>query len=166
MSIASAVLSALIMAAPSHAAVDLDKESSSKGPRGTTRTLTGAWRTVVTPESCQTGEQFTPLSGLFTFNEGGTMAEFGIGPGQSPALRSPGHGVWAKTHGGQEFSFAFTFYRYSAAGILVGSQRVSGTLQLDWTGAEFATQSSIEVLDLTDTVVGRGCATAVGTRFE
>ena len=54
------------------------------------------------------GCPFTPLAGQFTFHEGGTMAEYGIGPGSSPALRSPGHGVWQRRHGWQVYSFAFT----------------------------------------------------------
>lgn len=164
--IACAVLSTLIMALPARAASDLQRQSSSRSSRPDARSISGAWRTVVTPENCQTGVPFTPLNGLFTFNEGGTMSEFGIGPGQSPALRSPGHGVWAREHGWRQYSFAFTFYRYSAAGIFIGSQRVSGTLELGWNGDDFATRSVIEVLDENGTQVGAGCATAAGTRFE
>ena len=133
---------------------------------GNDRSIQGTWRTVVTPRNCQTGDPFTPLAGQFTFHEGGTMAEYGIGPGSSPALRSPGHGVWHRRHGWQVFSFAFTFYRYNASGVLLGSQRIRGDLDLDRGGDTFATRSVIEVLDLNDAVIGGGCATAAGTRFE
>ena len=76
------------------------------------RALVGAWRTEVTVRNCQTGNPVAPLfPGLFTFHEGGTMSEYGIGPGSSPALRSPGHGVWQREHGWQEDSFTFTLYR-------------------------------------------------------
>jgi hypothetical protein len=164
--IACAALSALVMTLPASAAFDLQNPSSSKSSRDNPRTITGAWRTVVTPENCQTGEPFTPLAGLFTFNDGGTMSEFGIGPGQSPALRSPGHGVWAREHGWRQYSFAFTYYRYSALGIFIGSQRVSGSLMLGWSGDDFATRSVIEVLDVAGNLIGSGCATAAGSRFE
>ena len=106
------------------------------------------------------------LHGLFTFNDGGTMAEYGIAPGQSPALRSPGHGAWQREHGWQDFSFAFTFYRYDASGVFLGSQRVRAAATLGAGGDQLATSSIIEVLDVNDVVVGGGCGTAVGTRFE
>ena len=94
------------------------------------RSIQGTWRTVVTPHNCQTGAPFRPLAGQFTFHQGGTMAEYGIGPGSSPALRSPGHGVWQRRHGWQVYSFAFTFYRYDASGVLLGSQKITGDLEL------------------------------------
>lgn len=94
------------------------------------------------------------------------MSEYGIGPGSSPALRSPGHGVWQPEQGWQEYSFAFTYYRYNASGVFIGSQKVTATLELGESGDEFTTSSSIQVLDATDNVVGTGCGTAVGTRFE
>ena len=94
------------------------------------------------------------------------MSEYGIGPGSSPALRSPGHGVWQREHGWQDYSFAFTYYRYNASGVFLGSQTVRATLELDAGGDEFASRSAIETLDVNDNVIGTGCATAVGTRFE
>jgi hypothetical protein len=130
------------------------------------RSIQGTWRTVVTPHNCQTGAPFPSLAGQFTFHQGGTMAEYGIGPGSSPALRSPGHGVWQRRLGWQVYSFAFTFYRYNASGILLGSQKITGELELGASGDAFATRSDIEVLDLNDVIIGSGCATAAGTRFE
>jgi hypothetical protein len=121
---------------------------------------------VVTPRNCQTGEPIVSLSGLFTFHQGGTMSEYGIGPGSSPALRSPGHGVWQREHGWREYSFAFTFYRYNASGALLGTQRVTAALDLGARGDNFASRSTIEVLDVSDNVIGVGCATTLGTRFE
>jgi hypothetical protein len=41
---------------------------------------------VVTPRNCQTGDAILTLAGLFTFNQGSTMSEYGIGTGSSPAL--------------------------------------------------------------------------------
>ena len=81
-------------------------------------------------------------------------------------MRSPGHGVWQREHRSHEFSFAFTYYRYNASGAFVGSQRVSGGLELGPGGDEFATTSTIEILDVNGNPIGSACATAVGTRFE
>ncbi len=136
-------------------------------PLEQSRGIVGAWRTAVTPRNCQTGLPVAPvIRGLFTFNEGGTMAEYGIGPGQSPALRSPGHGVWEQRHGRHNYSFRFMFYRYDASGVFIGSQKVTAALELGAGGDSFTTNSAIEVLDANDNLIGSGCATAAGTRFE
>jgi hypothetical protein len=158
-----AVISAMGMTSVAAAQSALDGQSPS---RGNAKDLVGAWRTVVTQRSCQTNEALATLPGLFTFNDGGTMAEYGIGPGSSPALRSPGHGTWEREHGWRDYSFAFTFYRYNASGAFVGSTRVTGVLELGSSGDDFATRSSIEVLDVNDAVIATGCGTTVGRRFE
>ena len=94
------------------------------------------------------------------------MSEFGVAPGSTPALRSPGHGVWQREHGWQKYSFAFTHNRYDASGAFIGSQTVRATLELNASGDQFATQSAIEVYDANDNLIGTFCATAAGTRFE
>ena len=131
------------------------------------RTVAGVWRTVVTPRNCQTGEQVAAsFPGLFTFNAHGTMSEYGIGPGSSPALRSPGHGVWRREHSSQDYSFAFTYYRYNVGGVFLGSQKVTAALELEPSGEEFTTRSGIEVFDASDNLIAAACATAAGRRFE
>ena len=131
------------------------------------RTIQGAWRTMVTPVNCQTGDPLgPPFQGLFTFNKGGTMSEYGISPGLTPALRSPGHGVWQHEHGWQDYSFTFTFYRYDASGVFIGSQKVTATLELGASGDEFTTHSVVQVLDANGNVIATFCARAAGTRFE
>ena len=131
------------------------------------RTIQGAWRTMVTPVNCQTGDPLgPPFRGLFTFNNGGTMSEYGIGPGSSPALRSPGHGVWQRTHGWQDYSYTFTFYRYDASGVFIGSQKVTSAVELGASGDEFTTHSVVQVLDVNGNVIATFCARAAGTRFE
>jgi len=134
---------------------------------GVHRTIQGAWRTMVTGVDCQTGVPLgAPFPGLFTFNKGGTMSEYGIGPGSNPALRSPGHGVWQHEHGWQNYSYAFTYYRYDSSGVFIGSQKVTSALELGASGDEFITHSVVSVLDANDNVTATRCATAAGTRFE
>ena len=131
------------------------------------RTIEGVWRTAVAPRDCQT-DVIGPfgIRGVFTFHQGGTMAEYGIGPGSSPALRSPGHGIWRREHGWQEYSFAFGYYRYDANGAFAGSQRVRATLQLAPNGDEFAGRSVVEIFDASDNLVGTFCAASMGWRFQ
>ena len=134
---------------------------------GVHRTIQGTWRTMVRGVDCQTGVPLgPPFPGLFTFNEGGTMSEYGIGPGSNPALRSPGHGVWQHEHGWQNYSYAFTYYRYDSSGVFIGSQKVTSALELGASGDEFITHSVVSVLDANDNVIATFCATAAGTRFE
>ena len=131
------------------------------------RTIQGAWRTIVTPVNCQTGDPLgPPFQGLFTFDKGGTMSEYGIGPGGSPALRSPGHGVWQHEQGWQNYSYAFTYYRYDSSGAFIGSQKVTSALELGASGDEFISHSVVSVLDANDNVIATRCATAAGARFE
>jgi hypothetical protein len=132
------------------------------------RNIEGVWQTAVTPVNCATNTPFpVTIRGLFTFNMGGTMAEYGIAPGQTPALRSPGHGVWQRALGWSAYSFTFIFRRYDGTGAIIGSQKIIGELQLAESGNEFSSQSSVLVLDINGDVVGvPGCAVAVGTRFE
>jgi hypothetical protein len=163
--IAFAVISALTITAPIGLAQAVQNKLSSTSTANL-RTIEGVWRTIVTPRNCQTGQAVASLRGLFTFNEGGTMSEYGIGPGSSPALRSPGHGVWRREHGWQEYSLAFTYYRYDASGVFIGSQKVTAALELGASTDEFASRSVIEIFDVNDNLIGVGCATAAGTRFE
>ena len=161
-----AVMSALAITVAIASAQDTERQPASATPTASEPTIQGVWRTAVTPRNCQTGAAILTLSGLFTFNQGGTMSEYGIGPGSSPALRSPGHGVWQREHGWQDYSFAFTFYRYDPSGVFLGSQKVRATLELGEGGDEFASRSALETLDVNGAVIATGCATAVGTRFE
>ena len=165
--IALAVITALTMTVSIASGQNTKDKQSSASSNASEKTIAGVWRTVVTPRNCQTGDPVAPsFRGLFTFNEGGTMSEYGISPGLSPALRSPGHGVWQREHGWQDYAFAFTFYRYNASGIFIGSQKITATLELGASGDVFTTTSAIEVFDANDNLIGAGCATAVGTRFE
>jgi len=144
---------------------DLQEEQSERARQS----IEGVWRTAVTQRNCQTGLPLAPAAfrGLFTFNKGGTMSEYGIGPGLSPALRSPGHGVWEQQpFSRRNYSFKFIFYRYDASGVFIGSSKITGALELGESGDGFTTSSAIEVFDANDNLIGSGCATAVGTRFE
>lgn len=166
LAIAVAMMSALTITASLASAQNGQDGQSSESSRANVRAIRGVWRTVVTPRNCQTDAPFPSLQGVFTFNQGGTMSEYGIGPGASPALRSPGHGVWKREHSWQDYSFAFTFYRYNASGVLLGSRKVTAALELFAGGDEFRSRSAIEDLDVNDNVTGTGCATAEGKRFD
>jgi hypothetical protein len=130
--------------------------------------IVGAWRTAITRVDCTTGLPLAvPFRGLFTFNSGGTMAEFGANAVVLPTLRSPGHGVWEQGRGRRNYSFTFIFNRYNAAGAFTGTQRGMGTLELGAKGDSWTSNSTVQVFDIDDNQIGStGCATGVGTRIE
>ena len=128
------------------------------------RNIVGVWRTVVTSRSCQTGNPIRTFQGLVTFNEGGTMAE--TSTALSPALRTPGHGVWRREPGFQQYSFAFTFLRFNPDGTFFGTQVIRQTVTLESGGNQLNTTNFIEAYNASGNLLGTGCATSVATRFE
>ncbi len=141
--------------------------SSTASANGHQRTIQGVWRATVTPVNCQTGVPLAPpFASLLTFNDGGTMSEYGIPTGSSPALRSPSHGVWERTHGWEDYSYTFTFYRYDASGAFIGSQKVTSALELGESGDEYTVHATVSILAANDSVIAAFCANAAGTRFE
>ncbi len=146
---------------------------------GARQSIVGAWRTAVTLRNCQTGLPLAPASrGLLTFNEGGTLSEYNASPALSPAMRSPGHGVWERLRE-HEYSFVFIINRYDASGVFIGTTKIRAALELGASGNVFTnnaaisasrnvftTNAAVEIFDASDNLIGRGCATSVGTRIE
>ncbi len=128
------------------------------------RTIVGVWQTTVTQRNCQTGEPVAPpFPGVSTFNEGGTMAEFAAG--SSPALRSPGHGIWEASNPFHP-TFAFTLLRFNADGTFAGRTVVRQTVRLAQSGNDYTTTGTVEIFAPNGMLVGMGCATATATRFQ
>src|SRR4029453_95854 len=97
---------------------NIQAEQSSASSNARESTIEGAGGTEVRARNCTTGVPgAASLRGLFTFNKGGTMSEFGVGPGSSPALRSPGHGVWQGEQAGQNYSHPFHYNPYERNGV-------------------------------------------------
>lgn len=141
-----------------------ENDSDQKKSENSGKSIEGVWETVVTPRNCQTGAPVAPdFQGLITFIEGGTVAE--IASGGSPALRSPGHGVWQE-NSSRNYAMKFIFLRFSLTGVLIGKQKITQTLELSANGNQSTSTGTVEILDLNDTVIGSVCSTATATRFE
>lgn len=128
------------------------------------RSIEGAWRMTLTRRNCQTGAPVTTFQGLQTFNKGGTLAETLTFP--APSLRTPGHGVWSRGQGAQNYSVAFMYDLFNADGTVAGSRTVRGVVTLGASGNEFTAVYSGETFDANGQLTATGCSTATATRFE
>ena len=124
------------------------------------RNIEGTWLTTVTPVNCETGAPVGPaFPGILSFNKGGTMS------GTSTVAASV-FGVWARSGGWENYTFAFTNFRYNTSGVMIGRQVVRQTVKLGPSGDEFTSKGTLEILDPNGNQIGTGCANATGTRFE
>ncbi len=127
--------------------------------------IKGVFQTTVTQRNCQTGSPTGTFVGLLTFNEGGTLAE--TSTVLSPALRTPGHGVWSFDPNSQQYSLAFTFYRFNPDGTFAGRTVGRQTLTLAPGGNELTSSGTVQAFNAAGIQLGTGgCATSVATRFE
>jgi hypothetical protein len=138
---------------------ELKNESSehSANPNG----IVGTWQTSVTPRNCQTGAAVAPpFPGILTFNRGGTLT------GTSTNAPSA-YGVWESENGSQRYTFSFLFLRYNASGAFIGTQKVRQTVEIiGGRGDRFTSDGAVEIYDVNGNLIGTGCATSTGTRFE
>lgn len=137
------------------------QESSERSARA--RELEGTWRVQVTFRNCQTGDPIITFPSLLSYARGGVMVE--TTSGISPALRYPGQGVW-RHKGGRRYAAAFMFFRFNPDGSFAGTQKITQDIKLSRDGNELEITATFEVLDTSGTVIGTGCVTTTGTRFE
>jgi hypothetical protein len=140
-----------------------DSDASSSLPNQARKSIEGVWQTTVTQRNCQTGEVIRIFRGLSAYHEGGTMSE--TSAALSPALRSPGYGVWDK-ESNSTYSSSFIFQRFNPDGAFAGTQQTTSTIVLSDRGNTYDTTTSIRVFDANNNLLGTGCATATATRFE
>jgi hypothetical protein len=102
-------------------------------------TLVGAWQVEVTLRADGPDCTIAPIVGLGpnpfpslnTFNEGGTMSEWGTRT--PPATRTSGHGVWQRT-GYSAFRYHDMFYTFDANGLLDGTMDIRSDLKVAMDG--------------------------------
>lgn len=125
---------------------------------GEGRNLDGTWITSVTQVDCVSGAPVAPVfPGILSFHHGGTMSG-------TSAVAPAVFGTWDRS--GAEFRFAGTFLRYNSSGAYVGRQTIRQKVTLGQGGGEFTSSGSVEILDTNGNVIGNGCATSIGIRFE
>ncbi|MEO8573051.1 MAG: hypothetical protein ABI481_03705 [Pyrinomonadaceae bacterium] len=126
--------------------------------------IVGAWETTVTPVNCATGEQVAPpFYGVSTYNEGGTMAEFG--PNPTTPYRTPGHGIWASNGGGSSYSMKFSFLPLTATGAPIGRMRITQDIELSRFSDVLTSTGGFVLTNFAGVVLATGCSTATAVRL-
>ena len=132
--------------------------------------LVGAWQVEVTvrrdaPDcTVSTPVPFgpNPFPSLNTFHAGGTMSE--TGSRSSPAMRSPGHGVWQRT-GHRTYETRYTFQGFDANGLLATNMDIRSAITLARDSQTFTGVGRLLFSDISGNVQPF-CATLEGVRFS
>jgi hypothetical protein len=135
-----------------------EDSSGSQGGR-----LEGTWRVQVSVRDCQTGAVLRAFPALFAFAKGGTLTE--TTAGQSPALFTPGFGVWRHTKG-QTYTAVNEVFVFNPAGVWIQTHRFTRTIDLDRGANDFTDTIKLEILDTSGNLIAPGCGTSVARRFE
>ncbi len=126
--------------------------------------IVGAWETTVQPLNCATGDPVGPaFNGVITFNEGGTIAEYGANP--ATPYRTPGHGIWVSNGGGSNYSMKFSFIPLTPAGAPIGRIRVTQDLELSRFSDESTSSGTFILTNFAGVVLNSGCTSAAAVRL-
>jgi len=140
-------------------------------------TIEGAWEAVVTlrgdAPDCTTGAivpegagAINPFTAFFTFQQGGTLSEYGTRT--SPANRTPGIGVWRPAGKGKsdagKYATRYTFRLYDGNQMQIGRMDVRGDVSLAAGGNKFTGVSRLVVTDVSGNAFPF-CATVEGNRI-
>jgi len=125
--------------------------------------LEGTWRVQVTVSDCETGAVLRTLRALFAFAKGGTVTN--TTAGQSPALFTPGLGVWRHTEG-HNYSAVSEAFVFSPAGDWIQTHRLTRAIEISNNADEFTDTLKLEIFDTSGNLIGMGCGTSIATRFK
>jgi len=124
--------------------------------------LEGTWRLQITVRDCQTGAAQRTFPALFAFAKGGTLTE--TTAGVSPALSTPGYGVWRHTDG-HSYSAVVESFVFNPAGAWIQTHRLTRAIELNNDADEFTDTVKLEIFDTSGNLIVTGCATSVARRF-
>lgn len=125
--------------------------------------IVGTWLAQVTIRNCETGVPVASFPSLLTYNEGGTMIN--STSSMRPALGYPSQGVWHYV-GGQQYAASFIFFRFNPDGSYAGTQKIVQEIEYDRHADQLNITATFEVFDVAGNVIGTGCVTSTGVRFQ
>ncbi len=133
--------------------------------------LVGSWQVDTTvrvdAEDCTTAPLVPPFApnpfpSFNSFHLGGTMNEHGSR--SSPAMRSPGFGVWERT-GGRKYEYHLMFHSFDENGLLSATMSIRTDLKVARNGESFEGVSRFVRTDISGNVLDF-CATMTGERIN
>ena len=125
--------------------------------------LEGTWRVQVTVLDCQTGAVLRTFPALFAFAKGGTVTN--TTAGQSPAIFTPGFGVWRHTQG-RTYTAVSEAFVFDPTGVWIQTHRLTRSIELEGDADEFTDSINLEIFDTSGNLITTGCGTSVATRFK
>jgi len=125
--------------------------------------LEGTWDAQVNITNCQNGNVLFSFASIASFMQGGTS--IGSTAGQPQSSRTPEHGVWRHLRG-NTYGFRFKSFSFNAQNAPAGWTIVQHEVTLDSSGDSYTSIGTAEFYNPSGILVGSGCSTAVGTRFE
>lgn len=155
---------ALLIIAAGQVSLQAQSKNDSETSFQSANRIVGAWETTVQPRNCETGDPVgAPFNGVITFNEGGTVAEYGANP--TTPYRTPGHGVWASNGGGSSYMMRFSFMPLTPAGVPVGRLRVSQNIELPRFSDESTSSGGFVLTNFAGVVLATGCTSSTAVRL-
>ena len=121
----------------------------------------GTWNARVKITVCATGATITSFDAMALFGTKGTFHDTNA---TNPAVRSPGFGYWDRVSGDQYY-FAFRYFRSDSAGNNIGSTVVRHNVVLSPTGNTYTSSGTSEFYDAAGNLTMTGCSTSTASRF-
>ena len=125
--------------------------------------IQGTWDVTVRIINCQTGGEITHFASMLTYHPGGTLMESTSGLPQ--ALKTPGEGVW-RLVAGNTYAVRFKFFTFNTQNVFTGWRIVNAEIALDQSGDSYEGSGTQETYDANGNLIGTGCVSPLGTRFE
>jgi hypothetical protein len=129
--------------------------------------IVGTWQVLRHGVDCVTGQRLNDdFPALTTFNRGGTLNAYAVGPGDSPATTSPEYGNWSHEPGTHTYTVRDIGYGYDENGAFAGRGEITATLTLADGGATFTADTIVDIYDADGNLLFSFCGMWTGTRFQ
>ena len=131
------------------------------------QSIVGTWQVLRHGVDCVTGQRLNAdFPTLTTFNRGGTLNGYSVGPGDSPGLETPEYGNWTHQQGTQTYTLRDVSYGYDDTGTFAGRGEVTATITLAADGNSFTADAIVDIYDADGNLLFSFCGAWAGTRFK
>lgn len=135
--------------------------AKSSDSRSAANRIVGTWNVRVRATVCATGTTITSFDAMGIFGAKGTFHDTNA---TNPTLRSAGFGYWERVSGDQYY-FAFKYFRSDPAGNSIGSTIVRHNVVLSSLGNAYTSGGTSEFYDAAGNLTMTGCSASTATKF-